>query len=393
MWQRTGAGIYIALVRGVVLVQAAAMITLVAAVLLRTFGNLQEGDLQRASALALVAIVGGMGLLAVHILIFHAVAAGKESRRAERVRSWMEWWLATTPAPVAEPLPREAIDAFLDLRETLPADRSWRLVQVARERGLEELLLQRLGARSKGRRLEGLQDLARARLPQALPALVRTLRDGDSLERRHALRAAARTLARCPKADREAATAAFVPALQGVDLPAELVAESILLLEELAGAVIERLLADAGTPPAVVRGVLQAAGRPTFSRLAGRVVPLISDPDGELRAAALRCLSGMGRVPADAVDAVVDRLEDPAAFVRVHAVRAASTVVHERITGRLWDCLGDPSWWVRRAAAEVLAERGEEGRRALERAAHSHPDRFARDIASQALVAESRVAA
>jgi HEAT repeat protein len=51
----------------------------------------------------------------------------------------------------------------------------------------------------------------------------------------------------------------------------------------------------------------------------------------------------------------------------------------------LSDRLGDRSWWVRRAAADALVALGPAGLAQLGRAARAHPDRFARDIAEQAL--------
>jgi HEAT repeat protein len=82
---------------------------------------------------------------------------------------------------------------------------------------------------------------------------------------------------------------------------------------------------------------------------------------------------------------VLSALEDRVEFVRIHAAAAARLLPREQAFPVLWERLGDPSWWVRRAASEALARLGRAGLAELGRAAASHPDRFGRDMAAQSL--------
>ncbi|WP_373049604.1 HEAT repeat domain-containing protein [Vulgatibacter sp.] len=376
------------LVLTIVVLEAAAMATLAAAFVLNATGRVPYEDLLLAAGAALSAIGGSVVVLTGYIIAFHVFATAREQRRQERVRGWSVWWrglLQYTRRDVAGELPREAFDAFLDLREVLSSEENERLAVLADRYGIAEQLAGRLATKKQTRRLDALQDLARARLAPALPAIVAQLRDPEPLVRRHALRAAARTLARIPAAVRAAGVEAFVRALREVDLPPSLLAESMLLLEEAAAEVVAPILADPASHQPALQAALVAAGRRELRGLAEAVLPFVDHPEPEVRAAALRALAGMGRLPAGGEAAVVARVDDERPFVRVHAARAAALLPIESAGEVLWRRLGDSSWWVRLAAAESLGALGAAGRSDLERAALDHPDRFARDMAQQAL--------
>lgn len=388
MWQRSGASLFALVVLSIVVVEASAMVTLAFAFVLLTFGELRFEDLLLATEIALAILGLSVVGLGAYIVGFHLFAATSERQRQERVRAWTVWWrglLQYTRRDHPGPLPREALDAFLELRESLPPEESERLAVLGDRHLIAQQLVARLATRSVPRRLEALQDLARARLAPALPSIVAALRDPEPVIRRHALRAAARTLARIPPEIRAPQVEAFVRALREVDLPASLLTESMLLLDDATAEVVEPLLADGGVPLPVLRGALVAAGRRELASLAPSVLPFVDHPEAEVRAAALRALAGMGALPAGADAAVAARVEDEKPFVRVHAVRAAALLPGPAAQRALWARLGDASWWVRLAAAQALGGLGAEGRVALEKAAAEHPDRFARDMARQAL--------
>ena len=84
--------------------------------------------------------------------------------------------------------------------------------------------------------------------------------------------------------------------------------------------------------------------------------------------------------------AVLIALTDDTEFVRVQAARAAAFVPAIDALVALHESLGDLSWWVRRASAESLLRLGRRGLSVLARAARFHPDRFAREMASQVLL-------
>lgn len=364
------------------------MATLAAAFVLRAFGRVALDELVLLVSAALVVIVACVVGLALYIVGYHVIASAREARRQERVRTWSNWWrgrLQHTRRDVAEPLPREALEAFLELRELVSPEESAKLVELGSSLGVPRLLSRPLESRSLPRRLASLEDLARARMEGAWPALLRALGDPEPMARRLALRGAARTLARIPIERRAAPVDAFVRALHRVELPSPLVAEALLLLEDAAAEVVEPLLSSRETPAPVLHAALATTGRRDLRGLGSMVVAWALDPDPETRAAALRGLAGMGALPETGREVVEASVEDEKPFVRVHAVRAAALLPRESAIDLLWNRLGDASWWVRLAAAEALGTLGAEGRSTLERAVEVHPDRFARDIARQAL--------
>jgi HEAT repeat protein len=98
------------------------------------------------------------------------------------------------------------------------------------------------------------------------------------------------------------------------------------------------------------------------------------------RAAALTGAIG-GRA---AVETLVRLLHDPAAEVRASAAHALGKLEHWPAAASLAALLRDPAWDVRRAAALALRAMGAPGLLLLRRST-SDEDRFARDIARQAL--------
>ena len=102
-----------------------------------------------------------------------------------------------------------------------------------------------------------------------------------------------------------------------------------------------------------------------------------------------RCLSARG--------SIAERLESPHLELRVAAARALGRLgMGEAIPalGRLsatpavealCDCVGDRSWWVRHHAAYALLGLGDEGRDALCELAARSDDRYAREMAREAL--------
>jgi HEAT repeat protein len=118
---------------------------------------------------------------------------------------------------------------------------------------------------------------------------------------------------------------------------------------------------------------------------AEEIIRFLADPDDEVRATALRAVGRLGFLPESSHGIVVTALTDDVDFIRIHATAAARFLPRPQALALLSERLGDRSWWVRRAAADTLVILGPAGLAALGRAARGHPDRFARDIAEQAL--------
>jgi HEAT repeat protein len=244
-------------------------------------------------------------------------------------------------------------------------------------------------AASAGRvptRLEAIEALASARVPSTLPALVRAVSDPQPVVRVAAARAAARTLASVEDAAaRELGATALARALERGHLPVGIVEEVLVLAEMAAALIVSDLLLRDGVPPATLRAALDGVGRLQLLVFAEEVARFLTHPDAEVRAAALRTTGRLGFLAETSRSAVIAALEAEEDFIRIHAASAARLLPRAQALSLLAECLGDPSWWVRRAAADAMASLGTFGLAELGRVARHHPDRFARDIAEQAL--------
>lgn len=108
-------------------------------------------------------------------------------------------------------------------------------------------------------------------------------------------------------------------------------------------------------------------------------------PDSAVRAGSARVLGATGGETAPAV--LWPLLADPVAEVRQAAVQALGRLRHWASAAQILPLLGDPTWPVRRETAIALLAMGAPGALIL-RTALGSPDRFAADMAAQALGAQ-----
>jgi HEAT repeat protein len=389
MWRRYGDVPYTLLVFVVFSMEAIGLGLVIWAFSRDLFGFIPYGEAEVYLVGGVAVTAAGLAVLTGYVLAYHAMSLSRERRSQELGTMWTKRWLRALegadsfPRP---PLPREAQDAALALREVLGGAEGAELVSRLEADGVAAELVRRLESRRRTVRLEALEALARARLPQTFDSVNRYLYDSEPLVRLMAARAAARTLGAWSGPGRHEPEAAFAESLSAVDLPAGAVTEVLILLESAALGVAARLLADPRLAAPLARACLDAVGRLGLSPLAYEAGPRVSHPDPEVRAAALRAMGRIGRVPARARDAIVIALADDTEFVRVQAARAAAFVPAQNAVTALSEALGDRSWWVRRAAAESLVARDAWGIDALKRAAVSHPDPYARDMSAQVLM-------
>lgn len=328
-------------------------------------------------------------LVTTYVLAYQHISERHDRVREERRRGWVVRWLRVLegrePQP-SDPLDPEAVEALLALRETMQGERSERIGDLLERHGAIGKLER--GARSgrSVRRLEAITALATARIPSTLPTLVAAVRDPSLAVSVAATRAAARTLARVedPIArDRDAA--ALVLAMDEGGLPYGVVEEAVVLAEEGATSLVSALLfADRPGTPAL-RAALDGVGRLKLLLFGEEVVGYLTHHDPEVRAAALRAVGRLGFLPESSRGAVITALADELDFIRIHATVAARLLPRPQALAFLSERLGDRSWWVRRAAADALVALGPAGLAELGRAARTHADRYARDMAEQAL--------
>ena len=99
--------------------------------------------------------------------------------------------------------------------------------------------------------------------------------------------------------------------------------------------------------------------------------------------AAARALGRLGM--GEAIPALVMALTDERWPVRAMAAQALGRLSATPAVEALCECVGDRSWWVRHHAAYALLGLGEEGRDALCELAARASDRYAREMAREAL--------
>jgi HEAT repeat protein len=390
VWRRYGETSYTVLVVGVITVEVLALGVLTWIFTFRLFGlgfaTEVEGTLIAAVAVTAAALVA----LTMYILGYHTLSVAHDRRSVGRLEMWIERWVRALydgDPPPRPPLPRDAMEAGLDLRELLKGEEGRDLTDLLEAAGVGESLLGQLGAHRLTVRLEALDGLAKARLPGTFGAVLEHLGDSRPAVRFMAARALARTLAEwTPGPTRDQAVADFAAGLERADLPPGAAGETLQLLEAMAPEVLSRLLGQVPPPVPLLKAALDAAGRLGLAGFSQSIVPLITHHDREVRAAALRALGRLGRVPPGARDAIVIALNDDTEFVRIQAARAAGRLPQRLGTPLLYQSMGDSSWWVRKASGEALLRLGTRGIAALRKASRTHTDGFARDMAAQVLL-------
>lgn len=352
-------------------------------------------------SLVVALTVAGVGLGAVAIVHLALVAVRHEStrRRERRVHEWTGAWAEVASGgrvpfvpPEARPVASEAaarviqqlagegakrVRAGLATSGVLPAE----LASAARGIGVP-----------RSRSTAALERLAWIATPDALPLFACAARGPDVRSARAALLGMARVLAEqhLPDPVGRELVSAIEDHLASAPDPAGLrtfLSTVLLATGDHLSWLCARLLRRSEPEVAHV-AALEAIGlshRPEALELATEA--LLGATEDETAAAALRALARVGHVPENAHHAVLEATESAHLGTRVQAAHALVWLPPEVALPALWTLLGDTAWEVRRAAAQALARSGPPGEAELRRAAASHPDRFARDIAGITLAA------
>lgn len=142
-------------------------------------------------------------------------------------------------------------------------------------------------------------------------------------------------------------------------------------------------LAQGIADPGLERAAIERLGAAGHTASGPEIRRRLEHPSLELRVAAARALGWLGDTAN--VPALVTALGDRAWEVRAQAARALGRIGDPDAVSALADRLGDEQWWVRRHAAYALAELGLEGEAVLRLESKLSNDRYARDIAGEAL--------
>lgn len=395
MWRRYGDAVYTLVTFAVFGFETLALGALSISFLLGRTTGIADTPVEGILLATLTSTASALALLGFFLLGYHFTSTLRDRWHVEQLDTWTERWIALaledTPAEqIADTprrLPRAAVDAVLSLLEVVKSEEGDRLKAVLARHGVDRLLLRHLRSGHLTARLDAIESLGKARLPQAFDALISLLKHPRPVVRRMAVRAAAGTLATMPpEPGPDGPGARFIEALKGTDLQSGVAQESLLLLETKAGAVLRELLAEPDLGDRLRWVALETAGRLGLADMAGEVAGATTHADPELRAAAFRALHRLGSVPEEAHASLLEALRDEVDFVRVQASHAAAFLPAEVALPALEPGLGDESWWVRRATAASMARLGDDGVAAVRRAAEAHPDQAAREMAVQILL-------
>ncbi len=396
MWRRYGDALYTLMTLAIFGFETIALGVLSLSFLLGAATGIASTPVEGILLAVVTSSASALALLGLYLLSYHFISNLRDRWHADQVDQWTEWWIGLALAGPEEPvedgadsrrLPRVAIDSVLSLLEAVKGEEGDRLKQALAARGVDRWFLRRARSGHLTVRLDAIEALGKARLPQALDALLGLFHHSKPVVRRMAARAAAVTLAVMPpEPGPDSPHARFIRAIKHADLQPGVVQEALLLLETRAGPVLGELLADPDLSDTLRWVALETIGRLGLADMADRVAASSTHPDPELRAASFRALRRLGSVPEGAEPRLIEAVGDEVDFVRVQAAHAAGYLAAETAIPALEPRLDDPSWWVRRAAAISMARLGEVGVAAVRQAAQNHPDQAAREMAVQILL-------
>jgi HEAT repeat protein len=135
--------------------------------------------------------------------------------------------------------------------------------------------------------------------------------------------------------------------------------------------------------PRLERAVVEVLGTGDCEAAAGAIAARLRHSVTEVRVAAARALGQLRGAPRSAELCVA--LRDSEWPVRAQAARALGRLGEPGAAAALGARLEDQAWWVRHHAAYALAGLGRQGRAELERIRGTSADRYAREMADEAL--------
>ena len=226
VWRRFGDAVYAAVVIAAFALQIAAMgfVTLGLIGSATGLGPNMELKAVVIGATAMVALA--LFMLVVYVLAQHAIGSTKEESRARQQEEWSARWLRVLFGMedlAGSKLSPGARAALLELAETVTGPEAQQVRRLMIDHGIQDQLLKGAARRRMAVRLESLEGLAKARLPEAMPLLLGFV---DASTHRAvatlAARAASRTLAAMPAGpERTHLSVSFGESLAGAGCPRE----------------------------------------------------------------------------------------------------------------------------------------------------------------------------
>jgi HEAT repeat protein len=396
MWRRYGDAVYTLMTLAIFGFETIALGALSLSFLLGRTTGIASTPVEGILLGIVISTASALALLGLYLLSYHFVSNLRDRWQADQLDQWTEWWVGLALTGPDQPgahasdryrLPRVAVHSVLSLLESVKGEEGDRLKEALAGHGVDSWFMRRARSGHLTAKLDAIENLGKARLPQAFDQLLGLLHHAKPVVRRMSARAAGVTLAIMPPTEGpDSPHARFIQAIKHADLQPGVVQESLLLLETRAGPILKELLSDPELSDSLRWVALETVGRLGLADMAELATASCDHPDPEIRAATFRCLRRLGTVPEGAEACLLEALDDDVDFVRIQAAHAAAFLPAETALAALEPHLQDDSWWVRRAAAGSLARLGEIGVATVRRAAESHPDKAAREMAVQILL-------
>lgn len=333
----------------------------------------------------------GMGVLVCGLALFGALFQLRRDRlHRRRIQLHQAWEPLVAELLFADQADVRSVEALLGwerelfrlflmrTKESLAGDEGRRLDIFYRGLGLDGDLQQRFQARSPRQRALAALEVGAFDVEERYPDVLLLLNDPIPF----VAHAAARTLSRTQR------LRFAEPVLQWVIAQDTYQQDRLLRLMEAFGpllpAWLEAYLVDVPENPRAWRffALMVASTRQAESE--PRVLTLLTFPNVEVQAAALRALGALGDPLA--YEHVRPFAVAEAWVLRAHAARAMGVLGGPAAIPALSDMMADPVFEVRRNAAHALHDLGRPGLAALEAiVADLHGDRYARDLAMERL--------
>lgn len=387
MWRRWGlSGLnHLSLFLGLLVVGSLAALVFV--LLVPAWQEQPEVVYQVLLALILLTVLSLVGAVAYQSGYFSYSESHFERTNKERER-WMGVWhevlfnRAPLPTRTADPI---AAEALLIIKDTLEPEKSEKARHIYEMTGLLARDMHIL--RTSSSRLEKVRVLERWALlcdPQTHPMLYQQCFSKHPDLQRLALTSLARSMA-VSQVPRKEVARTFERLVRDDRFSSGWIEQVLVLLGDRGVLLLQDFLKD--EDQSMQLRALRALTYVRAEECLDECLTLLNSKNPDLRAASLKVLVSMQQVPSEAVPEVYALLEDPVWFVRAQAALACKAIKSEQVTTLLYDALADEAWWVRHNSAQALLELGPEGHQTLQLAMHQHPDRYARDMASQSLQA------
>ena len=207
MWRRYGDALYTLLTLAIFGFETIALGALSLAFLLGAAAGIASTPIEEILLAVVTSTASALALLGLYLLSYHFVSNLRDRWQADRLDQWTEWWVGLALTGPDEPvdggsggrrLPRVAVDSVLSLLEAVKGEEGDRLKQALAGHGLDHWFLRRARAGHLTARLDAIEGLGKARLPQAFDPLLGLFHHAKPVVRRMSARAAAVTLAAMP---------------------------------------------------------------------------------------------------------------------------------------------------------------------------------------------------